>query len=144
MQLKRTSPSLQWDWKLNWTLTPPPPPLHQWSSFHGLLQTLETIPFLIIGSAEALPTVKSLFSAVLNLAQSFFLPPVVQAWLKIISASLFLVPGLCFCWVFSVLFFLSRLFAVLPRHVESISTTSSPRFAFQNLSASLFLPPSSF
>ena len=33
------------------------------------------------------------FSAVL------FLPPVVKAWLKLISASLFLAPGLCFCWV---------------------------------------------
>ena len=49
-------------------------------------------------------TVKSLFSAVLNLAQSSFLPPLVQAWLELISASLFLAPGLCICWVFSVFF----------------------------------------
>ena len=54
-------------------------------------------------------TVKSLFSAVL------FLPPVIQAWLKLISASLLLAPGLYFCWDFGVFFLLSRLFAVFTK-----------------------------
>ena len=43
----------------------------------------------------------TVFTAVLNLAQSsFYRRYVVKAWLKLISASLFLAPGLCFCWVF--------------------------------------------
>ena len=83
-------------------------------------------------------TVKSLYSAVL------FLPPVVKAWLKLISASLFSAPGLCFCWVFSVFSYFHVSLQYLSKHDVSISTISSPRFAFQKLSASLFLAPSSF
>ena len=69
-------------------------------------------------------TVKSLFSAVL------FLPPVVKAGLKLISASLFLAPGLCLCG-FLVFFLLSRLFAVF---------TKTCYIDFCNLESTIFLP----
>ena len=65
------------------------------------------------------------FSAVL------FLPPVVQALLKLVSASLFLAPGLCFCRVFSVFFLLSRLFAVF---------TKTCWVDFYNLESTICLP----
>ena len=49
-----------------------------------------------------------------TLSAVLFLPPVVKAWLKLISASLFLAPGLCFCWVL-IFVLLSRLFEVFTK-----------------------------
>ena len=68
-------------------------------------------------------TLKSAVSAVLNLAQSsFYHQSSKRGWNnKLISASLFLAPGLCLCCVFSVFFSLIHVsLQSLPIHVVSI------------------------
>ena len=51
-------------------------------------------------------TVKLLLSAtVLNLASSLYSPPVIKAWLNLISVSLLLAHGFYFCWCFVVFYF---------------------------------------
>ena len=67
-----------------------------------------------------------------------YLLPVVDTWLKLISASLFFAPGLTFSGFLAFLCNFHVSWLSFLRYVVSFSTISSLRFAIQKLSASSF------